>query len=241
LIYLLRLFEGYFFYIFGIKINKMKKLVFWSTSGWNIILVSSVILAAFVLPIFPFSLQGIIFRLIYSIICVSAIFSLEKRSNRLILLFFTTFLLEWISGIFNMEALYIIARAINVLFFIVIVVLLISQIALSKEVKATAILGSIAGYLLLGMVFSIFVTVIVKNDPGAYSNLPTDIARECRLDAGVPLYYSFVTLASLGYGDICPLKPYTRSLATLIAVSGQFYVAIIVALLVGKFSSKSSS
>jgi hypothetical protein len=82
------------------------------------------------------------------------------------------------------------------------------------------------------------VTIIVKNDPGAYSNLPPDLIREGRVDAGVPLYYSFVTIASLGYGDICPLKPYTRSLATLITVSGQFYIAIIVALLVGKFSSK---
>jgi amino acid transporter len=156
-------------------------------------------------------------------------------------LFFATFLLEWISGIFNFEALYVISRSTNILFFIVIVVLLIRQIALSKEVRATAILGSIAGYLLLGMVFSFFITIIVKNDPGSYSNLPPDLAREGRVDASVPLYYSFVTLASLGYGDICPLKPYTRSLATLIAVSGQFYIAIIVALLVGKFSSKSSS
>jgi hypothetical protein len=99
-------------------------------------------------------------------------------------------------------------------------------------------LGSIAGYLLLGMVYSIFVTIIIKNDPGSYSNLPPDIMQNGTVKASIPLYYSFVTLASLGYGDICPLQPVTRSLATLITVSGQFYVAVIVALLVGKFSSK---
>jgi voltage-gated potassium channel len=219
----------------------MNKIIFWSTSRWNLILVISVIFAAFVLPVLPFSWQGIIFRTSYSFICVSAIFSLEKRTNRLIILFFTTFLLEWISGIYSMEVIYIISRVVNVLFFLVIVVLLIRQIAKSKEVTETAILGSIAGYLLIGMVYSIFITIIIKNDIGSYSNLPPDIVQNGTVKASVPLYYSFVTLASLGYGDICPLKPISRSLATLIAVSGQFYIAVIVALLVGKFSSRQES
>ena len=216
----------------------MNKIVLWSTSRWNMILVISVIFAAFILPILPFNWQGIVFRISYSFICVSAIFSLEKRTKPLITLFFTTFFLEWISSIFSMEVIYIISRSVNVLFFLVIVVLLIRQIAKSKEVTETAILGSIAGYLLLGMVYSIFVTIIIKNDPGSYSNLPPDIMQNGTVKASIPLYYSFVTLASLGYGDICPLQPVTRSLATLITVSGQFYVAVIVALLVGKFSSK---
>jgi amino acid transporter len=112
------------------------------------------------------------------------------------------------------------------------------QIAKSREVKAVAILGSIAGYLLLGLVYAIFISIIIKNDPLAYSNLPSELSQGHNYSPSVSLYYSFVTLASLGYGDICPLKPYSRSLATFIAVSGQFYIAIIVALLVGKFSSQ---
>jgi voltage-gated potassium channel len=52
------------------------------------------------------------------------------------------------------------------------------------------------------------------------------------------MYFGFVTLASLGYGDIVPLKPYTRSLATLIAISGQLYIATIIGILIGKFASK---
>jgi Na+/H+-dicarboxylate symporter len=52
------------------------------------------------------------------------------------------------------------------------------------------------------------------------------------------MYYGFITMTTVGYGDILPLKPYTRSLATFIAVAGQFYMAIIVALLVGKFAAQ---
>jgi hypothetical protein len=47
-----------------------------------------------------------------------------------------------------------------------------------------------------------------------------------------------VTLATLGYGDMVPLKPYSRSLATLITISGQLYVATIIGILIGKFASK---
>jgi hypothetical protein len=42
----------------------------------------------------------------------------------------------------------------------------------------------------------------------------------------------------VGYGDIVPLKPYTRSLATFISISGQLYVVTIIGLLIGKFISK---
>jgi voltage-gated potassium channel Kch len=126
---------------------------------------------------------------------------------------------------------------VNVIFFLVIVGTLIKQIATAREVTAGVILGSIAGYLLLGIIYSIFVTVIIQNDPGAYS-AQANVTPGEGLNASMPMYFSYVTLASLGYGDIVPLKPYTRSLSTFIAVSGQFYIAIIVALLVGKFSAQ---
>ena len=97
----------------------------------------------------------------------------------------------------------------------------------------------LAGYLLLGLIFSIFILFIMQSDPGAFSSPPKQAAEsEESIGTSVPVYFSFVTLATLGYGDIVPLKPYTRSLATLIAVIGQFYIAIIVALLVGKFSAQ---
>ena len=49
------------------------------------------------------------------------------------------------------------------------------------------------------------------------------------------IYYSFVTLATLGYGDIVPDTSLTRSVAIVEAVIGQFYVAIVVAVLVSAF------
>ena len=52
------------------------------------------------------------------------------------------------------------------------------------------------------------------------------------------VYYTFITLTTAGYGDITPQLPLAQSLAMIIAVMGQFYVAVVVAILVGKYASK---
>jgi hypothetical protein len=47
------------------------------------------------------------------------------------------------------------------------------------------------------------------------------------------IYYSFVTMSTLGYGDITPISSPARSLSVLTAVVGQFYIAVLIARLVG--------
>lgn len=217
----------------------MKNINYRSTALWNTILLITVIFAVFVLPVLSSHLHRSLIRMAYTIIYFSAILSLEKRKYPLIALLLSTFITEWISGILDFELLLVVAKFVNIVFFFVIVVSLIHQIATARKVSAGVILGSLTGYLLLGLIFSIFIIFIRQHDPGAFSSPPKqDVETEESINTSVPLYFSFVTLATLGYGDIIPLKPYTRSLVTLIAVMGQFYIAIIVALLVGKFSSQ---
>jgi len=218
----------------------MKKINLLPTSIWSTILVISVFFSVFILPVLPVEWHRWLFRVAYSIIYVSAIFSLENRSKNLLILFTVNFSIEWISGILNLDLLNDISRSVDVVFFTVIIIMLIKQIATSSNVTPRVILDSITGYLLLGLIYSIFVTLIIKNIPDSYSNIQVDqVNNAMQVNVSAPLYYSFVTIASLGYGDICPIKPLSRSLATIITVSGQFYMATIVALLVGKFSSKS--
>jgi voltage-gated potassium channel len=217
----------------------MKRLLNGTLSKWNAVLLFSVIFAAFILPVLPLNLQKGLARIVFSIIYIAAIFSLERKRSFILYLFGLTIVLEWISGLFDMQLLQVFARVMNILFFFVVVFSLIWQIAIAKEVNAVVILGSIIGYLLLGIIFSIFISFIMQHDPGAFSgqagtNLPADPST----DTGISLYFGYVTMATLGYGDIVPLKPYTRSFATFITISGQFYIAIIVALLVGKFLSR---
>lgn len=219
----------------------MNKINFGSTSLWSSILLCSVIITAFVIPVLPVNMHGRSFNLAYTVIYISAIISLKKRNRTIVILFITTLIMQWISVIFNLELLTDVSKVLNILFFLVVVVALILQIASAKEVSLTVILDSIAGYLLIGIVYSIFIFFIIKNVPDAYSSQMGEVVNDGNINASPPFYFSFVTLASLGYGDIVPLKPISRSLATFIAVSGQFYIAIIVAMLVGKFASQRKS
>ena len=59
--------------------------------------------------------------------------------------------------------------------------------------------------------------------------------------AGLEFYYSFVTMTTLGYGDIVPVSSAARGLATLQAVVGQLYLAVLVARLVGLYVAESAS
>ena len=66
--------------------------------------------------------------------------------------------------------------------------------------------------------------------PGSFAGLPADAG--VHFDSSL-VFFSFVTMTTLGYGDIVPASPAARSLATLQAVVGQLYLAVLVARLVG--------
>jgi voltage-gated potassium channel len=217
----------------------MNRIYYGSRALWSTILLVSLIFTVFILPVIPTAWQENLLRPLYSLNYLSAVLSLDKRKNSLLILVFSTVVMEWGSGILGFPSLLLVAKFINIVFFIVIIFLLIRQIATSKKVSLGVILDAVSGYLLLGLIYSIAILFITQNDPGAFSYpLNNHTGSSEGVTLSVPLYFSFVTLATLGYGDMVPIEPYARSLSTFIAVSGQFYIAIIVALLVGKFSAQ---
>lgn len=100
---------------------------------------------------------------------------------------------------------------------------------------------AITAYLLLGLAFGIMVLMTDTLVDGAYSEkMIIATADGVKPDIRTALYYTFVTYTTTGFGDILPRVPITKTLAMLISISGQLYVAIILALLVGKFASRNS-
>jgi hypothetical protein len=98
------------------------------------------------------------------------------------------------------------------------------------RVNMDVIMVAINIYLLTGIITGSLAFLFYKVFPGAY-NLPSNITDP---DFVTFNYYSFITMSTVGYGDITPRLPQTQTLAYLIAVAGQLYVAIIMAFLVGK-------
>lgn len=120
-----------------------------------------------------------------------------------------------------------------------VVLLLTSGILLRDVLRATAvtldtILGAICVYLLLGMAGSEAYALTYFLNPDAF-NVSADVLA-AGLDSGehmwLTTYFSFVTMTTLGYGDITPASGTVRAIAMVQSVAGQLYIAIIVARLV---------
>jgi anaerobic C4-dicarboxylate transporter-like protein len=141
--------------------KKIKKFSFRSSIKWNAILFVAVIFASFILPVMPLLWQKSLAKLVYAIIYFSTILSIEKRSYNLLILFFLTFLLFLVSAIFNFDLLENISRGLNICLFLGIVILLLRQIIMAKDVSAKIIFDSIMGYLLLGVIFSIALLTVL--------------------------------------------------------------------------------
>ena len=108
----------------------------------------------------------------------------------------------------------------------------------SRRLSSDGIFATIVVYLLIAFFFAQVYVLMVSADPQTFS-LPVAAAeRPPHLLQNDLFYFSLVTLATVGYGDILPHGETARMLAMLEAVVGQFYVAVIVAVFVGMYTSQ---
>ena len=208
----------------------------------NIILLSCLLLTIFFYP--SLSKQRLLMRdIIFTAIILSGTYSLnfaKRTRNILIVSGAITIFLTWLSYIFINDPLKLVSFLSFFCFNMFITVFMIRHIARSQQVTLTIIINSINGYLLIGILGAVLLAMmeIVQKfffhiDTGAI-NFAGDAA------AGFHdyLYFSFVTLTTLGYGDITPVSAFAKSLTIVIAISGQLYLTILIAMLVGKYLSK---
>lgn len=95
------------------------------------------------------------------------------------------------------------------------------------------VLAAITAYLILGGFFAATSTLLEIARPGSFADPQVDGPLQWQQF----LYYSYVTLATLGYGDILPVTPWARSYGSLMAVLGTIYLTVVVARLVSIWSS----
>jgi hypothetical protein len=105
-----------------------------------------------------------------------------------------------------------------------------SQVLLTGKVDINIIMGSVALYIIIGYIFSIFYTLLLEFRPLAFSGIEVAAWYD---NLSTTTYFSFVTLTTLGYGDISPATPLAEVIVILEAVTGMFYLAAIVASLIG--------
>jgi hypothetical protein len=109
-------------------------------------------------------------------------------------------------------------------FFSYILIIILGYLATVRKMRADTIYAAIAGYLVIGVVFMLMHLAVEALQQDAYSGgtMVTD-----------GTYYSFITLTTLGYGDIAPVSAVAKRVSLLEAVVGVLYTTVAVAMIVG--------
>jgi voltage-gated potassium channel len=119
-------------------------------------------------------------------------------------------------------------------FLVVAISFTLGQVVFGTDMSANRLVGTVCVYLLLGVIWALSYSMLELAAPGSFAGF------DAWSDGGWDsewLYFSFVTMTTLGYGDLLPISATARALAYLQAVFGQFYIAVLVAGLVSAFIS----
>ena len=117
----------------------------------------------------------------------------------------------------------------------------IREILLADRVTVHTISGAMVVYLLIALIWALLYIVAEGRQPGSFSSTQAIAPQsgEAPFLLSNLTYFSLITITSVGYGDITPVSDTARSLASLEAVFGQVFLAVLVAWLVGKYLSHS--
>jgi hypothetical protein len=143
-----------------------------------------------------------------------------------------TFIFVWVRYLFPHQTLIFVAYCLAIFFLLLLTSLILSQALRQGETTSRRIMGAVAAYLLLGLIWSLAYYLITLRIPGAFN-----VQEPLTSGGGEALqshlfYFSFVTLTTIGYGDIVAVHPIARMLVILEGVTGQLFPAILIARLV---------
>jgi Ion channel len=120
-----------------------------------------------------------------------------------------------------------------VLFFIMASMMIFRYVLKTRRVTANTIWAALCVYIFIGLLWSFSYAILMHVNPEAFLAPEELLTGAGRLGISDFIYFSFVTLTTVGYGDITPVSEGARSLASLESVTGQVYLTVLVARLVG--------
>jgi hypothetical protein len=191
----------------------------------------------FIIPVIP-SNEHYLTRLLFCVVVASGLFAADYsvRAFRILSIFGTLVISVTLLNLFLFDTynLGIIVFLLNTLFFIMVTIALVTHVASTREVYASTMLCAINSYLLIGLTLSIMFIIINMYFPGSFNEVEAEKGSFAAF-----IYYGFVTLTTVGYGDITPDTALARSLSNFTSLFGQLYLVIIMALIIGKYLNAS--
>ena len=167
----------------------------------------------------------------FSTILLAAVYAVSEKRRTLIvavIMALPVFIASWGSHVIEAPALQYIGKPLSILFFFYISVVILGHIFRQKEVKADTVMGAVCVYFIIGLMWGVGYQLLEIVLPGSFSQ-----AQGKQMDMRASVYFSYVTLTTLGYGDITPVSSAARNLSVLEAITGQLYLAVLIARLIG--------
>jgi hypothetical protein len=110
----------------------------------------------------------------------------------------------------------------------------------APSVNADVLCASISAYLMLGLMWTLAYWLVDQLTPGGAFSFNTNAGTRS-INGFTGFYFSFITLSTVGYGDITPVSRIARWLAAMEAMTGLLYVAVLIARLVSLYSTRKSN
>lgn len=199
----------------------------------NLILLITLIVLVFIVPVLPLK-EHFLSRIVLSIVILSGLFAAEF-SKRIFGILFSMGMVVISSLILSMffpdsTKVSIVAFSMFTIFIVLVTLALIFHIARASEVEHSTILCAINSYILIGLAATLLFIILDLFTPQSFLNIE---AGEGSFSSY--LYFAYITITTLGYGDILPATPLARSLSAFFAVLGQLYLVIVIAIIIGKY------
>lgn len=167
----------------------------------------------------------------YTLVILSSSIIASDKTSKLIsyIIGFLTLLAIWLEFSNPHSEIILINRlATSFLLFVCFCIILVRQLLKIKEVNLQFILGPLLGFLYLGIIGGILFESIHLMDSNSFELV--------KGFSGYSFYYfSFISITTVGYGDITPLTTVSQSLTLVMNIIGQFYLAIVIGVFVGKY------
>ncbi|BAO74950.1 ion channel [Winogradskyella sp. PG-2] len=172
--------------------------------------------------------------LLFNIVSGVLLVCKNRKSSFFILVFIGLFITGLIANILNSgdnDSFNYIKLASYFIFYGLVTIEIIIQVWKAKLVGKNVILGLISGYISLGLLSFFMCLSIEIIYPNSFSGLMLDNGEMTES----LMYYSYITLMTIGYGDILPITPIAQKASVFIGLIGQFYLVILTAIVVGKY------
>jgi hypothetical protein len=138
----------------------------------------------------------------------------------------------WVKHLFPYQIFVFVADGLGLFFLILLVFLILGQVLREGETTSQRVMGGVAAYLILGLTWYLAYHLVALGFPGAFSIQGSSLSGDRSFLSSQLFYFSFVTLTTIGYGDIVAVHPLARMLVILEGVTGQLFPVILIARLV---------